>query len=73
MAEPSPRVRPLRFALHGLVISSDTTLSAEKPFPVSPHRVSVAPATTASQTPSSSSERAEARARAPEEHAVEIV
>jgi hypothetical protein len=58
-------------ALHGLVTPSHTAESAVKPFAVSPHSVSAAPATTASHTPSASSERADASARAPDEHAVE--
>jgi hypothetical protein len=40
---------------------------------VRPHKLSVALAITASQMPRASSERAETRARAPDEQAVEIV
>jgi hypothetical protein len=72
-ADPSPSVSPSRPALEGLVIPSESTWSAAKPFMVRPHRLSVAPAITASQTPSASSERAETSARAPEEQAVESV
>ena len=55
------------------MIPSERTWSAAKPLVVRPQSVSVAPAITASQTPSASSERAETSARAPEEQAVEIV
>ncbi len=72
-AEPSPSVSPSRLTLEGFVMPSERTWSAAKPLVVSPHKLSVAPAITASQTPSASSERAETRARAPDEHAVEIV
>ena len=58
--------------LMGFVISSETTCSEENPFAVNPQIESDAPAITASQTPSASSERAVASARAPDEHAVEI-
>ena len=72
-ADASPRVIPARFALIGLVTPSAIAWSAPKPPAVSPQSESVAPAITASQTPRASSERAEARARAPEEQAVESV
>ena len=56
-----------------LVTPSQTAESAAKPFAVRPHSESAPPAITASQTPSATSLRADASARAPDEHAVESV
>ena len=53
---------------------SESAPSAAKPFAVSPHSESAAPEITASQSPSrDAATRADASARAPDEHAVESV
>ena len=62
---------PLRFTLKGLQTPSVVTESEEKPSIVKLQRVSTPPAIIPSQTPNLSKRAAEAKALAPEVHALE--
>src|SRR5689334_1675061 len=72
-AAASPRFKPRRFLLNGLLRIGEIASSAVKPQAVSGHSESTPPAITASHTPRRRSERAETSAFALDEHAVDTV
>ena len=72
-AAASPRLIPFRWTDKGLQRWAETASRALKPPTVKRPRASTPPATTASAKPACNSRPAEARALAPDEHAVEMV